>query len=295
MTDLQRVLGVVGDQILLQREGRIVSHNRHDGSQLWSTSLELQLLDGYALDEEQLLIAARQVPVVANREVSPELLSLEVATGQLIARSVLHDLRHQDPQIGTLIPTEEGLWLFYGRGSHEVNRDIMQLTPQRKLAPLPPELPLAERVWTEKVDPILQEAVARNAPGWHLWHSHYDSRENLGYREEDHGRHELAAFLLTAESPLVLARRVNFTARSRPKLRLIVGAEPGRTWQVKVTVAGKDREPLEVKNSEYKDYWKTIEIDLTEHAGASGWLTLELTASNGTHYPLMLQRLELVQ
>jgi hypothetical protein len=95
--------------------------------------------------------------------------------------------------------------------------------------------------------------------------------------------------------PVLLARKMNIPTSGLTKLRMAVGNEPAQEWQLQVRVGGQAVFSKDLTAAADSQPWKTIEVDLSSHAGQTAWLTVEAHfLRGGDQVNLYWETLELV-
>lgn len=290
LPDAQRLLGVAGPQLVIRTDRGLAALDTATGESQWEHPTD-NVLDAHWCDEHSVLYARRQAADQAPGKFQPQLVWLDAASGRSVAQTVLRELVDDKPLLGPLWMVEDRLWAFFGKGDRDPTRDLIELTPQGE-AERPP-VQLAHDLWTRHIPPALQQETARLLGDWR-----WLSAELSGARpiESDRwGEAEALGVRTRRHLPAALGRRTSLPAGSSPKLRLRVGNDPQRAWNLEVRMNSTLVERREFTAANASDPWKQLELDLGPAAGQTGWLILEAQAAEGqTTADIFWRQLEIV-
>ncbi len=288
---LPEILGLVGlsgregeapaepRRLIVRTETGLRALDRATGQTLWRTPVS-ELHSFQLVDDQSILIAARERTPQSNDQWLTRLTWLDAATGQPRATCTLPGLVDGDPRLGSLVPYQDRIFTFFGRGQHEANRDVVELVPVGDAErPVPPAV--SANPWLARVPSQLTSAAYAVLPDWRLFCGVDGDR--TGLVPEVHGERDVFGVRSTGAMPIVLAREIKLTAMDRPRLRLRLASDGGQVWKLAVRVGEQVLKTEEIKDETHPDRWKTIEIDLAPAAGTSGWLAVELQSANGDH------------
>jgi len=276
---LPEVLGLVGlsgEKLIVRTETEVRALDAATGKTLWSYGA--RDLYGFPLvDDQSLLIAARERVPGDNDKWRIRLTWLDPATGQPTASTVLPNLIENDPRLGPLVPYKDHLFTFFGKGQHDPVREIVELTPKGQ-ADRPPAN-FAITAWQQRVPADLVQATSDLLGDWQLLSA--QGGDLTGRVNEIHGERNILGLRHAGAWPIVLARELTIPREGNPRLRLRIASDAGRHWKLEVRLNNQLLKTEEIKDE--KDRWKTIEIELKNAAGQTGWLTIDARSQNGDH------------
>ncbi|MEX2173461.1 MAG: PQQ-binding-like beta-propeller repeat protein, partial [Pirellulaceae bacterium] len=287
---LPEVLGIVGLsghqtdataqplRLIVRTEGDIRTLDAATGHTLWRYP---------APEAHSFQLAGDAAVLVVLRERKPDqkdqwltrLVWLDATTGEPTATSLVSKLADGDPRLGPLVPHNDRLITFFGRGQHDPNRDLVELFPVGD-ADRPTPAGVLDDPWRQRVPVPLREASYAVLPDWQLLSGHDGDR--TGLVAEAHGEKGVLGVRSTRAAPVVLGREIALPAMGRPRLRLRLATDAGHRWKLEVRLGQQVLKTEEINDQTHPDRWITIEIDLTPAAGQSGWLTAGLQ-SEGDH------------
>lgn len=279
---LPEVLGLVGnsaDRLIVRTETDLRALDRATGQTLWRTPAS-ELHSFQLVDDQSLLIAARERTPQSNDQWLTRLTWVDAATGNATATCVLPNLVDADPRLGPLVAYKDRIFTFFGRGQHDPNRDIVEFVPTGD-ADRPVPLAVTANAWLQRIPAQLTSAAYKVLPDWRLLRGSDGDRTALV--PEAHGEKDVFGVRSTGATSIVLAREIKLPAMDRPRLRLRFANDPGQVWKLAVRLGEQVLKAEEIKDETHKDRWKTIEVDLAPAAGQSGWLAVELQSANGDH------------
>jgi hypothetical protein len=125
------VIGIVGraaDRLIVRTEQGLEARARDDGRRLWQhAAADLHCCQ--LCTDDQLLYARREPVAGKAKQWQTRLVWLDPATGTSRGSSLVAPFTHDDPKVGPLVPHQDRLWTFFGRGQHDPNRDVVELLP----------------------------------------------------------------------------------------------------------------------------------------------------------------------
>ena len=126
--DVVGILGLAGDLLLVRTEVDLRALSADDGSERWRYSADST--NGTAIvDQECALVACRErVPNSADQW-QIGLRWLNLADGMPIGASVIAGLHDDDPWLGPLVPYQDRIFTFFGRGQYDATRELVELAP----------------------------------------------------------------------------------------------------------------------------------------------------------------------
>ncbi len=272
----QRLLGVAGQRLIVQTERGLQALAVDTGEPQWQHPVE-NPLDACLCDDATVLYSCRRGAEDAPGKFRPQLVWVDVATGQSVGQTLLRGLEHENPFLGPFVVAGSRLWAFFGRGDQDPTRDLIELVPQGA-ADKPPALVVSD-LWTRHIPLPLQQETVRLLGDWRWF-----SAELVGPKPIEPnrwGEAESLGIRARRLAPATLTRRTSLPAGSSPRLRLRVGNDPNQPWNLEVRMNGTQVVRREFTTQTDPQPWKQLELDLRPAAGASGWLTIEAQTREG--------------
>jgi hypothetical protein len=128
---LPEVVGLVGfsgELLVVRTEAGLRGLNLSDGTTQWRYAAA-DLHSFQLVDEKRLLIASRERVPNKNDQWQTRLTWLDPAKGEALATTVPPNLVDPDPRLGPLVPHNDRLFTFFGRGQHDPMRDVVEFVP----------------------------------------------------------------------------------------------------------------------------------------------------------------------
>lgn len=290
--DVVGVIGLSEGKLLVRTETDVRALDKMTSKLLWRRDLT-ELHSFTLLSSKTLVVAQREQVPMQNNQMQNRLSWLDLATGEILATTVLPNLNDPDPRLGPLVQFNDRFWTFFGKGQHEPARDLVELAPAGEVEKVPLPLPLLEQLWSRSV-PANQQAAARKFfPDWQLLASSPGDR--TGLMPEVHGEKDVLGLRATAQSPVVFARQIALPAGSKPRLRIRVGNDPGQNWKLTAAFGDKELHAVNITDATHPDRYKQLEIDLSPVAGQSGTLVVQAQfVSTGDASALFWKALEVL-
>ena len=107
--------------------------------------------------------------------------------------------------------------------------------------------------------------------------------DRTGRVDDVHSEKKVLGLRHAGPWPVTLARELTVPLQGRPRLRLRLCTDAGQHWKIDVRHGQKLLKSEDIKDDTHKDRWKTLQIDLSPAAGASGWLTITARSQSGDH------------
>lgn len=301
---VRRLLALTGEMLLMETDEGILALSAATGDLRWHHRAQ-SMLDGYLCGKPGGLLTARYDPAGGDRSY-PELVWIDVETGQVTGRAPLPSLAHKRPTLGPLVADDDRLWCFTGvfdeKGVLQGERTIVELKAAGPAHPADEETPAP---WAPGVDRALLTAAESVLPGWTILAGSHDEKTGLQSLSAD----ERNILVTKADkTPLRLARRVKVSAKGNARLLLEVGHEAETASTVRIRAGGLPlgqfsleapvaeapvaAEPTAEEPAD-ADPWQRHEIDLSAYAGREVWITIvQQQAGNSPAY-VYWKRLEI--
>jgi outer membrane protein assembly factor BamB len=133
--ELRRMLGLIGERVIVETSRGWQALSAADGNALWQTDAG-SILDGHICPASgDVLVVQREIQ--QNDVWRPVLVWLNSKTGNEFARQPLDPLADKDPYLGPFVLDQDRVWAFFGRGIKEPHRDLFELTPTNDPAQAP--------------------------------------------------------------------------------------------------------------------------------------------------------------
>jgi outer membrane protein assembly factor BamB len=289
LPEVQRILGIVEQQLIVETEGGFVSLDPDDGSPRWRRETPSRL-EGRLGGGAGGLLYVRQISGERDDTAPrPELVWLDPQTGHERASFALHDLKRPELRFGPLIAHKGRLWAFAGAGPQDPHRDLIELAPQGDAVPA---LPPLRDVWLRHFGEPIQWAAARVLSDWRPFRG--IAEKHNGYYAEMHGERGVMSLDGTRSQPVVFARQITIPASGRAKLRLRLAMEQLRPSNLQVEFRGERvwEQKLDDQSLGSKQ-WRDFEADLSTRAGQTGWVMVRLAGDNDDRFTSYWKRLEI--
>lgn len=292
LPELRRLLGITGGCLIAHSTERLLGLDPMTGETLWQRPIEPLLL-GYLCGGDQGILVARRQPVDEKKtRFVPELVWLDGRTGVETHSTRLVGLEDPDPRLGPLIVMDGQVWTFFGSGPNDAFRDVIQLASTGT--------PAAQAVnfttlgpWQGHLDADQQRAVRQRLPDWTLLGGVH--APGTGIVPEVHGEKEVLSLAARTGVPIILGRSLDVPLSAHPRLRLVFGSEVSRPGQIEVRFQGVKVWQVEITPTTHTTPWKTIDVDLQNFAGETGWLTVYARFAEGNNPVLVAwKQLDLV-
>lgn len=267
--DVLGISGLTDERLVVWTENDLRALDATSGQTLWRH--EATDLFSFQLCGPSDLIFARREPVPGmTASLQTRFTWLDLATGRELASAVVPQLADADPRLGPLVAYKDRLWTFFGKGQHDPNRDLVELSPSGQA-----EKPLStqpEDHWLRHVPAALSTAAARVAPDWQVLSGQIGDR--TGLVAEAHGEMNVLGARTSPQWPVALARAVTVPPGAKTRLRLRVGNDAGHHWRVEVRFGNQLVQAVDITDQAYPERWKTLEVDLSSLGGKAGTLVV---------------------
>lgn len=288
---LQRIIGLAGTLLVVQTEEGLLALDAGTGKEQWRHPAT-DLLQA-ALSDDQHVIYTRRVPVEEGKPtLVPQVVWLAAASGDPVAVTRLAGLEDPDPRLGPLVPYQDRLWTFFGRGHDQATREVVECVSQGEAQKPEPD-PRRLEVWMRHMPVRQVAAIAQKVGPWRLLGGEAAGPQPV--EAERWGRRDVPGTRCRSGLPIILSRRLNIPAEGQTRLRLIVGSEPAQEWQLQVRAGGAPVLSRDLTAATDPQPWKTIEVDLSPHAGQTLWVNVEAHfLRGGDHADLYWDTVEMV-
>ncbi len=281
LPDLKRILGFSGGCLVGEGHDRLLGLDPTSGKTRWQQPME-GLLHGHLCGGPQGIVVARRRAVDEKQtKFAPELVWLNGQTGSVTHTTVLDGLDDPDPRLGPMIVSGEHVWTFFGRGPNDANRDVIQLAPNGSLVASVPAAATVDDRWLAVGDVEQRRAIQQRLPDWRLLGG--VSASGTGIVPDAHGEKDVLSLAGRTGAPVVLGRWLELPGGTHPRLRFSFGSDVNRAGEIEVRFQGVPVMRAEITNQTHATPWKSIEVDLQNMAGESGWLSVHARFYNGNN------------
>jgi outer membrane protein assembly factor BamB len=132
------MVGLAGEMLIVRTQSDIRALDLKDGSVRWRHAAD-DLFSFQLVDDSRLLVASRERALGESDRWQVRLTWIDPMAGTPLTTSALSDLADSDPRLGPLVPYNNRLFTFFGRGQHDPTRDIVELVPAGDADPPPPQ------------------------------------------------------------------------------------------------------------------------------------------------------------
>ena len=286
--ELRRVVGIVNQQVIVETATGLHALRVDNGERVWS-STATGLLEAQICGAPGGVLVARTIRL-RNEQRRICLAWLDAATGRETARLMMPDMQDKEPQVATLLPWKDRLWLAWGHQPRDFKRELIELVPGATVLP-GAGVDVALARWTSHVPNEVQEMVGEFLPGWTLL-----TKQNLqqaGHQPEFDGQKDLMQTQTSKEHPVIFARSVAVSKDRPAKLRIHAGGPAGQPWQLAVRVNDQvlmTRKLDDKSPTRFGQY----DVDLAPFAGQTVWLQVAQDAVGAAPATAFWKQLELV-
>ena len=287
--ELRRVVGLVNQQVVVETATALHALRIDNGERAWS-STSTGLLEAQICGAPGGVLVARTIRL-RNEQRRICLAWLDPATGRETARFMLPEMQDKDPQLATLLPWKDRIWLAWGHQPRDFKRELIELVPSGPVLP-GAGVDVALARWTSHVPNDVQEMVGEFLPGWTLLTK--QTLKQAGHQPEFEGLKDLMQTETSKEHPVIFARSV-VLAKNRPaKLRIQAGGPAGQPWQLAVRV--NDQVLMTAKlDDKAPTRLGQYDIDLAAFAGQTVWLQVAQDSIGTAPATAFWKQLELVE
>lgn len=287
--ELRRVVGLVNQQVVVETGSGLHALRVDNGERVWS-STSTGLLEAQICGAPGGVLVARTIRL-RNDQRRICLAWLDAATGRETARLMLPEMQDKEPQVATLLPWKDRIWLAWGHQPRDFKRELVELVPGSSVLP-GAGIDVALARWTSHVPNEVQEMVGEFLPGWTLL-----TRQNLqqaGHQPEFEGLKDLMQTQTTKEHPVIFARSIAVSKDRPAKLRIQAGGPVGQPWQLAVRV--NDQVLMTTKlDDKAASRFGQYDIDLAPFAGQTVWLQVAQDSIGAAPATAYWKQLELVE
>lgn len=268
--EVTAVEGIVQGKLLVRCEEDLRALELDTGKLLWKY-VAPQVYSHLIMDEQWVFFTQRQGMINNPNQQQIFGVWLDPKNGAAVASTPLAESVLADPRQGPIFRHGSSLWTFFGNGQHEPTRDLIQLTPKGPADKLP-AISLAN-TWLRHVPTNSTRAALQVLPEWKVLSCM--AADRTGLVSEAYGEKDVLGLKGVGGVPVVIGRGLMLPAGSKAKIRIRVASDPGIQWKLETRFGDSLIKSVEINDQTFPDRWKTIEIELADFAGQTGWLSLE--------------------
>ena len=133
LPDVMRIVAWQENTVVVQYDQGLRGLDANTGSTNWeqrsTDNMTLQMASPTASKSPDLLIA-RSIRVDAGKKLQPQLVWLDIASGNIKSIKPLPELDGEEPRLGPALRAGNKLWTFFGRGQAEPKRELLEIVLQ---------------------------------------------------------------------------------------------------------------------------------------------------------------------
>jgi outer membrane protein assembly factor BamB len=129
LPELVGMIGLSGDLLVMQTAEGVGGIDSTVGTTRWQLAID-NLFSFHLVDDSNLLLASRERSATNSDRWLPRLTWVNLADGKPVASTMLSDMADSDPRLGPLVPYQNRLFTFFGRGQQDATRDLAELIPK---------------------------------------------------------------------------------------------------------------------------------------------------------------------
>ena len=261
IANLRGAVTVSGERVLVDTTTGLTALSLHDGTVTWSKPLDARLEALHA--DGNVVVVAHRAKLVGNKS-KPFLMWLDLNTGRELAQSQVEGVEREEHQLGPLIFATGKWWTFAGQGWKDPKRELNELVASSPLVPGPFGT-LALSDWQPDIVETQQADLALILPGW-FPATGFSAGHKLTVGDARGEPFVLAAKLLETHD-VTLVGQFEIPANRKASLRLRVGNQPDRRWQLGVRVENQLLLDQTIEETGSVNGWRDVTVDLTQFAG----------------------------
>jgi len=271
---LQRLLGVVAGRLVYQTTSGLMAVDATNGEPVWNRDVA-ELLAAYSVGDDTGVMY-----VTRNRRDAksawPVLVWLDAGAGMETGRMPLRALSDPKPMLGPLFTAGGKTWSFFGKGSADMRRDVVELTPN-----FTTRLQQSDRThvaaWLQPGKPTLPPVVNEALDGWEMLSGTAPLKEQPEYR----GEQNVIVTKTAGQAATHFVRRIDVPSVGKPQLELRVGHLAGQSWRLRVAVNGAELMETDINDaSTGKTGWLGATVNLNAFRGQTVWVIVSQSAGD---------------
>ena len=277
ISDLRGAVTVSGSRLLVETTTGLTALSLKDGTVSWSMPLDARLEALHA--DGHVVVVAHRAKLVGNKS-KPFLMWLDLNTGRELAQSQVEGVEREENQLGPLIFAAGKWWTFAGQGWKDPKRELNELVASSTLVPSPFGS-LALGAWQPDIVETQQADLALILPGW-FPATGFSAGHKL-IAGDARGESSVLSTKLVEALDVTLVGQFEIPAGRKASLRLRVGNQPDRRWQLGVRVENQLLLDRTIEETGSANGWHEVVVDLTQFAGRT--IPIQLLHSAPKQHP----------
>lgn len=279
----RRVIGIGGDQVIVETDSGFIALSKKDGTLLWRANESSPRLTAAAIDDKRLLYFVKRG--LQDKPKTPTAIWLDLQNGKPLGSAEFPVWQDADPRVGPLVLTKDRMFTFFSK-ERDANKDFVEIVPSGPVAPL-----AAIQVtdpWRRNLPPQLVQTLAEVAPGWQLISGY--AREGVEKKSAWTGENDAVLVRARPGLPATVATLVTLPTGKNPRVVLRVGHEPNEPGKLEVRF-GDQIVFSQERKADNANRWDTAEIHLGTFAGKQGVVSATYTALSGNDHAWWIKSL----
>ena len=261
IADLRGAITVSGSRVLVDTTTGLTALSLEDGTVAWSKPLDARLEALHA--DGNVVVVAHRAKLVGNKS-KPFLMWLDLNTGRELGQSQVEGVERDENQLGPLVFAAGKWWTFAGQGWKDPKRELNELVTSSPLVPSPFGSP-ALGAWQPDIIETQQADLALILPGW-FPATGFSANHKLIVSDQ-RGETAVLSIKLVETHDIALVGQFEIPAGRKSTLRLRVGNQPDKRWQLGVRVENRLLLDRSIEESGSANGWHDIVVDLSPFAG----------------------------
>lgn len=274
LPDLRGIITVSGERILADTKSGLVALSRDDGSITWTRKFDARLEALHA--DGNTVVVAHRATITGNKS-KPFLVWLDLSSGTEVAQSQLAGVEREESQFGPFVFAAGKWFAFAGQGWKDPKRELNELVPAVISATGQPHKPgpfgtAALGPWLPDITETQQADLALTLPGW-FPAATYPVTYKLELSDV-RGESSVLSTKLVDTLNFVLIGDFDIPSGKKSTLRLRVGNQPDRKYQLTIRVENRVVMEKVIEDASGTNGWQDLAVDLTPFAGRHVPITL---------------------
>lgn len=271
---IHRILCVADSTVVYETDAGLVAVHKDTGEFLWRTRFQERLLQAHACDANRLVVIQRMSPTDQSRTTA-QIVWVDLKSGEKLGASPLHSVTHEDPRIGPMIHSNEGLWVFTGQTPTDANRDFARLKVDDS------QLFVQQATYGDYPIGTSNELAAKSAAKFQGWKLLSADEKSEGSVEKVEGEADVLVLKASGGKPVVIGQRIAIPNNGSPQLKLRIGQREKHLYLAKVFVDGVLVEERKTDELVGDSQWGEFQVDLKPWAGKNVWVAIRAEGRYG--------------
>ncbi len=272
ISDLRGAVTVSDSRVLVDTTTGLTALSADDGTVAWSQPLDARLEALHA--DGKVVVVAHRAKLVGNKS-KPFLMWLDLNTGRELAQSQVDGVEREENQLGPLVFAAGKWWTFAGQGWKDPKRELNELVAPSPLVPGSFGGP-ALGAWQPDIVETQQADLALILSGW-FPATGFSANHKLIVGDA-RGESYVLSIKLVETHDVTLVGQFEIPAGRKASLRLRVGNQPDRRWQLGVRVENQLLLERTIEEAGSANGWHDVVVDLSQFAGRTIQIQLRHSA-----------------